>query len=214
MRPFTVNMAKREAQSLVARKTPAIETSANLPARAETWDRLLVLDREPGKFVLARWKNVFVQAWAAQADAAAMARVNNIVRGANGQRLGVRSSISVVAEGLPPPTEEARAGFVALMNDNANEIVCLAIVVQGVGFASSALRSALTGMRLAAGQSSYEMSVFATVDEISPWLPLRHEAKTGVKLDPARLCDVVRRVQSAAASGGSVPASAIPPARE
>ncbi len=210
-------MAKRDADSSLARNAPpasATATQSNGPSPLpDAKDPLIVLDREPGKFALARYKNVFIQAWAGQADGAEIRRLSGVL-GASGPRLGLRSTICVIAEGLPPPTDEARAGFVDLMGDKAKEIVCLAIVVHGVGFASSALRSALTGMRVAAGKSSYEMAVFTSIDEVGPWVPPRHEARTGVRLEPARLCDIVRRVQSAAAMGGQVPASAAPAARE
>jgi hypothetical protein len=165
-----------------------------------------ILDREPGKFCFARWTNVVVQAWAAQADAAAIARLRQALTRAGG--LGVRSSISVIAEGLPPPTEEARAGFIELMNSGAKEIVCLAVIVNGTGFASSALRSSLTGMRVATTRT-YEMAVMGSVDELGPWLPPRHVAKTGVEIDPVRLCDFVRDVAHKAAS--TVPTLSIAP---
>jgi hypothetical protein len=165
-----------------------------------------LFDRAPGEFCFARWKNVVVQAWAAQANAVSIARLRQTLSRVAGS--GVRSSISVIADGLPPPTPEARAGFIDLMNSGANEIACLAIVVQGTGFASSALRSAVTGMRVAT-MRTYEMAILSSVEELGPWLPPRHLMKTGVELDPARLCEVVRDVTQKAVS--TAPMLSLPP---
>ncbi|HEY4016904.1 MAG TPA: hypothetical protein VGM06_26405 [Polyangiaceae bacterium] len=173
---------------------------------AEATEDTEILDREPGKFCFARWKNVVMQAWAAQADAADLARLRQTLTRGGG--FGIRSSITIVADRLPPPTEAARLAFIELVNNGAKEIVCLAIIVHGTGFASSALRSSITSIRIATGRA-FEMTVLASVDELGPWLPPRHVERTGVEIDAVRLCDVVRHVERVAAS--SAPMLSRPP---
>ncbi len=201
---------KRGPQAAGPGKPPDGAAGMARPSQAETWDKLTVLDREPGKFLLARWKNVFIHAWASRADAAAVQRVQMVLEGKNQPRMGVRSSVSLIAEGLPLPTDEARHVMAEMLTDKAKEIACLAVVVSGSGFASSALRSMLTGMRIGSQPATYEMGVFGAVDELASWLLPRHEAKTGVKLDPARLGEVLKSAQSGAAASGPTPAPRSP----
>jgi hypothetical protein len=180
----------------LANRTLARVSKSELASSA---DEFVVLDNEPRAFLFACWKNVTILAWAARADAGVVARLKRALARVVGSHPGGRSTVSVIAEGLPPPTDEARAGFVELMNEHAGDLACVAVVVQGDGFSSSVLRSVHTGMRFQAPRS-YEMGLLGSIEELEQWLPSRH-VKTGVTLEPRELGGVVKRALQAAKTG-------------
>jgi len=142
--------------------------------------------------------------WAAQADADEIERLKRALPAVVGRFPGGRSTVSVIAEGLAPPTQAAREKLIEILNENANDLACIAVVVSGSsGFASSALRSMHTGLRFATPRN-YEMGVLANVEDAAVWLSPRHAAKTGVVLDPVKLVEVVARLQAAAANADSL----------
>ena len=150
-----------------------------------------VLDSEPNTFVFGCWKNVLIAIWKSQATAPNVERFKRAIELMTERTPGYRSNVHVIVEGAALPTAEARAALVALMNRGRDALASVVIVVDGTGFWSSALRSAMTGLRTLA-PNSFGFHVAATVDDVVDWLPADHELRTGVKLDPARLGDVLR----------------------
>jgi hypothetical protein len=159
----------------------------------------VVLDREPGAFLFGQWKNVTILAWSAIADAATIARLKDALSRVVAAHPEGRSTVSIIAEGLPLPTPEARAALIDLMNQNVQNIACIAVVIGGSGFGSSALQSLHTNIR-SKSPRSYEMGLLGSVEELKAWLPPRHLKRTMVSLDPAELGDVVNRAQLGAAA--------------
>jgi hypothetical protein len=160
-------------------------------------DALVILDREPAKFLFAAWRNVSILVWLAQADAPAVVRLNKAVAKVAAEYPNARSCVTVVSAGVPIPTDgEARARFVELLQRSAGQLACLAIIAEGKGFERSALLSFHTRIRLAATASS-EMGFFEGIDGLESWLPERHR-RTGIVLDPARLREVVQQAIDAA----------------
>jgi hypothetical protein len=180
-----------------------IASAARESTAADTSDELRILDREPRKFAFAQWRNITLLAWAAQADAAEIERLKRALPTVVGHYPGGRSTVSVIAEGLPPPTQAAREKIVEILNANASDLACVAVVVAGSGFSSSALRSVHTGLRFVTPRS-YEMMVLGSVDEVGPRLAPSHAKKTGVVIEPAKLVEVVRQLQAIAASADPV----------
>lgn len=166
-------------------------------ALAASDDTLFVVDQEPRKFLFGTWKNVVVLAWAAQADETVIGRLKVSLARIARLRPGPRSCISLIAAGLPMPTDEARAGILDLMNANGVQVGCLAVVIKGTGFQRSALHSAHTGMHLASTKS-FEMIVLDCVEDLAGWLLPRHE-KTGVALDAKRLVAIANQASDGAA---------------
>src|SRR5260221_567381 len=85
-----------------------------------------VLDCEPGRFLFGHWKNVTILAWAALADASVIARLRSALSRVIALHPEGRSTVSIIAEGLPLPTPEARAAIVDLIKENADNIACIA----------------------------------------------------------------------------------------
>jgi hypothetical protein len=152
---------------------------------------LVVLDFEPGAFLFGHWKNVTILVWAARADASTIARLGRALAGIASPP-GGRSAVSVLVEGLPLPSAETRAAIVDVINNRAQHLACLGVVVNGSGFASSALMSAHTDIR-AKSTGSYEMGLLGSIEELATWLPPLHLQRTLVKIEPAELADRVRR---------------------
>jgi hypothetical protein len=184
------------ASSPTTVRAPAQSSPASAPASS-----LTVLDREPGAFLFGQWKNVTILAWSAIANAATIARLKRALSVVVGSHPEGRSTVSIIAEGLPLPTPEARIAIIDLIKRNAGDIACIAVVVNGSGFGSSALRGAHTDIR-AKSTMSYDMGVLGSLGELKAWLPPRHLKRTQVALDPAELESIVQRAQQGAARDG------------
>lgn len=158
----------------------------------------VVLDVEPGAFVVGSWKNVLIVVWRTQATAPLVDRLDRAIVTLAGRQPGLRSNVHVVSEGAGLPTPEARAGFVALMRRNAGELASVFVVIDGSGFWSGALRSVLTGIRLVTPRS-IQFCLVGSVDETVRGLPCEHEARTGVRLEGGQLRTAIGAAQRAAA---------------
>jgi hypothetical protein len=154
---------------------------------------LKMLDVERGAHVFALWKNVIVGIWAATADPERVTRFAAATAKATATLPGMRSNVHIVVESAGLPGDAARSAFSGLMSSNAKQLACIAVVVQGTGFWSGAIRSATTQMRM---QSNVSLAhrIFGSVDEVSRWLPGEHERRSGVAL----AADDLREVLTAA----------------
>ena len=163
-----------------------------------------VLDVESGRFEFAFWKNITILAWSAQAEADAISRLERALERVVRAHSYGRSLVSIVAGGLPPPTEAARSGIAALMTRNSPSLACLGVVVQGAGFEASAQRSMHTGIRLSSTRA-YEMGLFGTVEQLVGWLPPIHESRTRVKVDPEEFAAAIKLVEQGALARSTSP---------
>jgi len=150
----------------------------------------IVLDTEPGAFLFGSWKNVFVGVWESQATIPAVDRMVRATSVLNDLCPTGRSTIHIVAEGAALPATEVRAHFVGALKKNADNLACVAVVVVGTGFWTSALRSFVTGLRWLAPRS-FDFRMNATTEEMARWLPAQHAKRTGVDLDKRRLVEVI-----------------------
>jgi hypothetical protein len=150
----------------------------------------VVLDTEPGAFIFGSWRNVFVGVWESQATMPAVERMVRATNMLNDLHPAGRSTIHIVSNGAGLPTTDVRAHFVDALKKNAGQLACVAVVVGGTGFWTSALRSFVTGLRWLAPRS-FDFRLNATVEEVTRWLPAEHAKRTGVVLEPRRLAQVV-----------------------
>ena len=162
-------------------------SSSSHPSLApRSGSNLVLLDSEPGEFALYSWKNLMIACWSTRATGPAMERVS-LAREAMGHDHpeGV-SVIYLIAENAGLPTPEARAGVEQLMTRYRDQRACLALVVQGEGFWASAMRGAITGVRLLV-PGQFPMRICGDVAEVVEWLPELHEERTGIKVEPEAL---------------------------
>jgi hypothetical protein len=153
-------------------------------------DEPIVLDTEPGAFIFGSWKNVFIGVWESQATMPAVDRMIRATNVLNDLHPEGRSTIHIVTDGAGLPTSEVRAHFVNVLKKNADTLACVAVVVGGTGFWTSALRSFVTGLRWLAPRS-FDFRMCTTIEEVAKWLPPRHAKRTGVQLDSRRLVQVI-----------------------
>lgn len=152
---------------------------------------LVVLDREPKKFLFGAWYNVSIPVWVGQADAAAVARLQVAAAKLAAEYPEARSCVTVINPGLPLPTDdEARARFIGILSRSAQQLANFAVVVLGTGFERSAVLAYHTNVHFASS-GSCEMGFLDSIEGLARWLPERHR-KTGIDLDPARLIAIVK----------------------
>jgi hypothetical protein len=156
-------------------------------ARAE----LEVLDVERGAHVFAIWRNVIVAVWAATAAPERVARFADVTSKAVQKLPGMRSNVHLIIESAGLPGDAARSAFSGLMSANAKQLACVAVVVQGTGFWSGAIRSATTQMKVQANVS-LPHRIFGSIDEATRWLPGEHEKRSGVALASDDLREVLQ----------------------
>ena len=153
-------------------------------------DEPIVLDTEPGAFIFGAWKNVFIGVWESQATMPAVDRMVRATTILNDLHPMGRSTIHVVAQGAGLPAADVRAHFANALKKNAENLACVAVVVVGTGFWTSALRSFVTGLRWLAPRS-FAFRMNSTIEDVGKWLPAEHTKRTGVGLDRKRLVQVI-----------------------
>jgi hypothetical protein len=159
-------------------------------ARRLRSDEPIVLDSEPGAFIFGSWKNVFIGIWESQATMPAVDRMVRATESMNELHPTGRSTIHIVVHGAGLPSADVRAHFVDVLKKNADQIACVAVVVGGTGFWTSALRSFVTGLRWLAPRT-FHFRMFTTIEELARWLPDEHNKRTGIEIDPKQLVKVV-----------------------
>ncbi|HMI85694.1 MAG TPA: hypothetical protein VK550_16465 [Polyangiaceae bacterium] len=180
------------------RRTSMPPPRTSVPARAT---EPIVLDSEPGAFIFGSWKNVFIGVWESQATMTAVDRMLRATTALNDLHPMGRSTIHIVAHGAGLPTPDVRAHFVNVLKKNADKLACVAVVVVGTGFWTSALRSFVTGLRWLAPRS-FEFRMDGSIEDVAQWLPAEHLKRTGVELDRRQLVQVIDRWAAPRKPGG------------
>jgi hypothetical protein len=93
---------------------------------------------------------------------------------------------------LDGPTREA---FVRVLRELEGYAASTAIVTRASGFWASTLRSVATGIVVLA-RSQVELRFHERSEELLSWLPARHEAVTGIKLDVEHLRRTLLRAEA------------------
>jgi hypothetical protein len=150
----------------------------------------VVLETEPGAFLFGAWRNIFVGVWESQATIPAVERMVRATNALSDFTPTGRSTIHIVSNGAALPTADVRAHFVDALKKNAGQLACVAVVVGGTGFWTSALRSFVTGLRWLAPRS-FDFRMSSTIEDVAQWLPAEHGKRTGVEIDPRRLVQVI-----------------------
>jgi hypothetical protein len=160
-----------------------MKSGLQLERGARVRAELEVLDVERRGHVFGLWKNVVVAVWAATANAERVARFAAVASKAGERFSGLRSNVHVVVESAGLPGDEARAASSGLMNARQKQVACVALVVQGTGFWSGAIRGAMTHVHMQAN-TAVPLRMFGSMDEAARWLPGEHERRCGVALSP------------------------------
>jgi hypothetical protein len=120
------------------------------------------------------------------------------------QQPGKLSILVIIDSGSRSPDESQRKLIATAMQRYAPSIERFAYVVEGRGFASAALRSAISLVNLAT-RTPYKQKVFATLEEAGAWLA-RAGGEAGSGMDALALNALVHTMREKA--NGAAPAPA------
>ena len=160
---------------------------------------VLLLDIEPGRFRYSVWRNITIGVWADQATGEAARRIIAISRSMAKNHSAGHSNVIFVLDGAPPPTPEANQIFAQIHDQKVSDLACMGIVVEGSGFWASAIRSAITGVRMSTS-SGIRMGVSDSVNQLMEWLPAEHSKRTGVSVSASELRPVLLALRELAAN--------------
>lgn len=166
-------------------------------------ESILLLDCDPGRFRYSLWRNVTVGVWADQATTEAAKRVLELSRSMAKAHDSGHSNVLFVLNNVAPPTPEANQIFAQMHDQKVSGLACLAIVLEGSGFWASAMRSTITGMRMA-GPGLMRLGVADDIDQVLTWFPAEHSARTGVNVSEAELRSVLLTLRAEAANDNGV----------
>ena len=144
-----------------------------------------VLHEERG-CLIGTFENVVVAVWMTQATGPLAEKLGEVAGVFAAEHPEGFSNVHVISRTPPIPTGEARAQFIAMMRRYSDQVACIGTVLEGTGFWASAVRSFIVGIRLVVPRT-FEMQTYASIEELSAWLPAPHAARTGVTLDRSAL---------------------------
>jgi hypothetical protein len=130
--------------------------------------------------------------WSDQANLDAVKKLKPVTQRLIERYPSGHSNVSFVLNGVPPPTDEARAAFAHTFNDKLSLLRCMTTITEGDGFWASGMRSAITNMRIVSSQGMI-MRLHDSLEAVAAWLPAPHAERTGVLLDEAELATALRR---------------------
>ncbi|MEK7705362.1 MAG: hypothetical protein AAB426_10415, partial [Myxococcota bacterium] len=110
--------------------------------------------------------------------------------------------LTLIEQSAPMPSAEARAAVAKGLADPQIGTRCSAVVFEGEGFRSAAVRSVVSGLTLLA-KPPYEHKIFANIGEASIWLAATAKDAMGWSVTSLEVRDAASdlRAQVAAARG-------------
>jgi hypothetical protein len=160
----------------------------------------IILEETPGELWFGAWGPVNAVIWAGLATVDKVTRIN--------RALAVRydaldrkrmSTIHVVLSDVGPPGLDVRAAIVDMNERWKDAVACGAVVIERVGLAGVALRSAITGIIMIAPKH-YRVKVFDALEPCAPWVAEQHSRVTSVSVEAAELLQCLRHAHHAATS--------------
>jgi hypothetical protein len=160
----------------------------------------IILEAIPGGLWFGAWGPINVVIWAGPATADVVTRIN---RG-----LAVRydaldrtlmSTVHVVLTDVRPPDPDARVALVDMNERWRHAVACGAVVIEHVGLAGVALRSAITGIIILAPKH-YRVKVFDALEPCATWVAEQHSRVTSVPVEAAQLLQCLHHAHRAATS--------------
>jgi hypothetical protein len=159
-------------------------------------DDLTLIDLLPRVVSFFAFHNVTIVVWHATPEPLAVERLRVVSERRRKQHPKGLSVVHLVQTApLELPDGPTRQGFARVIKEGRETLALVAVVVPVGGFMASAVRSLLTGIRVAS-RGSFEMGLYADVEELVRWLPDEHHARTGVVLASDSLRAALRSAQS------------------
>lgn len=162
---------------------------------AESAGLIEVLAFQPGHYVAVRWCNLTIVYWMQGATGPIVRRVQLFTEKMSKAYPGGFSSIHLVRNGTPLPDADARQGLAKIMEDYAQQMGCIGVVLMGAGFWASALQGVVTGLSMVA-RRAFVLRFARDPAEICAWFPAEHHKRTGQTVDAAGLTAAMDHVVS------------------
>jgi hypothetical protein len=172
---------------------PAEAGSSSAPKHPFEIETLLEVEG----LTLRGWRNVQIASWTTQGTVPLVEQLAEHSKRFHHKHPNGVSVVHLISKGPALPDAPTRERLKTLMEGNSKTLACVAIVLDGRGFWASAVRSFLVGLRLVSPRT-INMQVFSTSEEVAAWLPEIHLQRTGVKVDPAELLEVIESVRRGA----------------
>lgn len=156
-----------------------------------------VLDTIPGAFWLGAWRTVNAVVWLSSATRDVVERVEMGIGARFGKLEERMSTVHVIVENAGPPEADGRTALVDMNNRLAHTVACGAVVIERGGVLGLALRSAVTGLILAAPKH-YRVKVFDSLEPCAPWIADQHEKATALPIEAAGVLQLLKFARKAA----------------
>lgn len=164
------------------------------PSLADVAD--LTLHHAQGRIVMATFRNFTVVVWGAQAklpEVRDFGKMSSLLFRTHSKV----SSVQIILDNVPMPTEEARDALVRMTEIGAPNLACVANVLTGGGFWASTMRSFLTNVHYVK-QRPFVPRIFPTLEEACSEIPLIHTPRTGVHVTAGELDSVFNGLRARA----------------
>lgn len=167
--------------------------SASVPRESEP---PTLLAAKPGRFCTGYYRGVSLIYWHDQATKDAIESIRTLTRHMIQANPEGHSNVAFVRDGVPAPEPELRDLFSHVFDGKITDVRCVAIVVEGGGFWASSLRTAITGISMAA-ENRPRISLHTTLEEAASWLAPAHSAATGTVIATSELRTALRDARAA-----------------
>lgn len=141
----------------------------------------------PGRYVAATTRDIVAFHWVGDAERSAIQLLEQLLDRQTASRTKPASAIHVVHQRVGLPNGEVRGALISLLEAYARSMGCVGVALLGTGFWASAMRSALTGIRMIVPMGALPMRFAQGLDDLLPWFCSTHQERTGHALQPASL---------------------------
>jgi len=143
--------------------------------------------------VLLLHQNVLVSIWHGEQDPAVCRHLYHVARdAAKRSGRGKTATLSIIGNGTPPPSAEAREALTRLHEDPEQIIYRSALVFARAGFVASIVRSVILGLRQRASRRGNH-AVFSNVREALGWVTEGVASEDAARIDVDALFASIER---------------------
>ncbi|HKO94476.1 MAG TPA: hypothetical protein VJU61_25155 [Polyangiaceae bacterium] len=152
----------------------------------------------PGRYVAATAGDIVAFHWVGDAERSAIQQLELLLEKQTASRTKPASALHIVHPRVGLPNAEVRGALISLLEGYARTMGCVGVALLGTGFWASAMRSALTGIRMIVPMGALPMRFAQDVDELLPWFCATHQERTGRALHPASIQAVLHQLRDLA----------------
>jgi len=135
------------------------------------------------------YENVTIVIWHAMPGPESVERLRVVSARRRQQYPHGLSVVHIIKGQFELPDAPTRDAFVRLVKEAEGALLVLAVVITGMGFWASAVRSLVTSIRVLS-RGSFDLGLHSSIEEVVRWLPGKHSQRTGTPL----AADVIERV--------------------